>query len=118
LLYIIFMPPVNLYYRRDEYAPLLEDTADQLRDCVAEQLSTEKLTLTRNEVSVRTIRSLGKGMLADVEMDILAAPHPGRVERQDEICAAVRDFMLSQIPGLHDTKVWLSLQELGYSFDR
>jgi hypothetical protein len=116
--YYLFMPPVNLFYSAEEFEPQIVEAVNPLRDHVAEQLSTREKVLARDEVSVRIIKCLGEGMLADLEMDILAAPHASRIERQDEICDSVRDFMLSQIPELRDAKVWLGLQELGYSFGR
>lgn len=54
-------------------------------------------------------------MLASVEVDIAAAGFPERVERQDEICLNTRQFVLDNVDGLHDAKVWLALSELGHS---
>lgn len=112
------MPPVNLYYRNPEHASSLVSCVEPLREHVASQLSSTERMLNSNEVSVRMINALGSGMLADVEIDILAASNPTRVEQQDVICSNVRDFVMSQIPGLKDARVWLVLSELGYSFDR
>lgn len=113
---LYLMPPVNLYYRNPEQEQDLIEATEPLRDHVADELSSPERTLVRDQVSVRIIQSSGRGMLADVEMDILAAPNVDRTERQDEICDSVRAFIINQIPGLQDAKVWLSLQELGYSF--
>ena len=111
------MPPVNVYYRNAAHEQALIDATDPLRDCVARLLSTSERSLVRDEVSVRILKSLGQGMLADIEMDIAAASNPSRIQKQDEICGSVRDFIVSQVPDLADAKVWLSLHELGYSFD-
>jgi hypothetical protein len=111
------MPTINLFYQNQEHEPQLEAMTDPLKEYVAEQLTCEDITLGSDEVSVRLLRSLGKGMLADVEMDITAAPYAERVEKQDEICLNVRKFTMDQIPDVADVKVWLNLHELGHSWE-
>src|SRR5437899_61365 len=109
------MPIVNAFFRKDSHIAELEAMTPDLKDFVAEQLTCGERILNSGEVSVRVLRSLGKGMLADIEMDITAAPYPERVERQDEICLEVRQFVLDHVEGLEDAQVWLSLNELGHS---
>lgn len=109
------MPTVNTFFRNEAHLPQLEAMAPPLKEFVAEQLTCGDRALRSDEVSVRLLHSLGKGMLADIELDISAAPYPERVERQDEICRNVRDFVMANHKGLQDAQVWLSLNELGHS---
>lgn len=109
------MPTVNTYFRKGFHGPQLEDMTPELKDLVAKELTCGDRTLNSGEVSVRLLRSIGSGMLADVEMDITAAPYKERVERQDEICLTVRQFVLDHVDGLKDAQVWLNLHELGHS---
>jgi hypothetical protein len=111
------MPTVNTYFRKDELLPQLEGLTPELKLHVAEELTCKEITLDSSEVSVRLIKSIGSGMLADVEMDIAAAPYQERVDRQDEICLNIRRFVLDHIDGLEDAKVWLALSELGHSWE-
>ena len=110
------MPLVNTYYHNPGHEPGLVVAIIPLKKYIAEILSGERELLV-DDVSVRLIKSLGQGMMADVELDIIAATSPNRVEQQDQICAAVREHVLEQLPDISDAKVWLSLSELGYSFD-
>ncbi len=110
------MPTVNVFYRNSAHENALSALAGgPLQERVAEELTCPEIKLATDEVSVRLLRALGKGMLAPVEMDIIAADFPERVERQDEICRNVRQFVLGQIPELYDAKIWLSLNELGHN---
>ena len=56
-------------------------------------------------------------MIADVELDITAAPFQERVDRQDEISLDVQAFTKDLVPDADDVKVWLKLHELGHSFE-
>ncbi len=110
------MPTINTYFRNEALQNDLIALADgPLQSYVAEQLTCEEIKLAPGNVTVRLMRSIGKGMLAPVEMDIVAAPYPERVERQDEICLNVRQFVLDYVHDLYDAKVWLPLSELGHS---
>jgi hypothetical protein len=111
------MPTINVYYQKPEYESQLEAATDPLKEYVAEQLTCEDITLGPDEVSVRLLRSIGKGMLANIEMDITAAPYAERLNRQDEICLNVRKFAMDQMPDVADVKVWLNLHELGHSWE-
>lgn len=111
------MPVVNAYYRDSKYLSSLATSSPALKSYVAEQLTCGDRTLQPNEVSVRLLEAAGKSMLADVELDILAAPYKERVERQDKICRNVKKFVLDNVPGLDDANVWLVLSELGHSHE-
>ncbi len=111
------MPVVNTYYREPRFFPALSEASPAIQECIAEQLSCGDRTLQPSEVSVRLLDALGRNMLADVEIDMFAAPYKERVERQDEICRNVRKLVLSLVPDLQDTQVWLMLQELGHSWE-
>lgn len=110
------MPTINVYFENEGLVPDLSGMEDGLKEFAAEELTCEDIDLQPKEVSVRLIRSLGKGMMADVELDIYAAAFPERVQRQDEICANVRSFVLGNTKKVDEAQVWLILSELGHSF--
>lgn len=109
------MPTINIFYRNERHVTQLKEMTPPLKDYIAEQLTCKEITLNSGEVSVRLLQALVRGMLANVELDITAAPYAERVERQDEICLNVRQFVLDHITGLEDAQVWLNLHELGHS---
>jgi hypothetical protein len=111
------MPTVNVFYHNEEHEPQLVAATNPLKEFVAEQLTCGDISLAPDEVSVRILRSIGNGMLADVEMDMTAAAYSERVEKQDEICLNVRTFAMGQMPDVSDMKVWLNLHELGHSLE-
>lgn len=111
------MPTVNLYYRNRNHEAQIVDAIDPLKDFIAEKLTCGDISLTPEEVSIRGLYALGKGMIADIEMDMTAAPFADRVTRQDEICLEVQAFANGMIPAADDVKVWLNLHELGHSFE-
>lgn len=112
------MPAVELYYRKRDHEPQIEDAIDPLKVYIAEKLTCGDITLAPEEVSIRGIYvALGKGMIADIEMDITAAPFNERVDRQDEISLDVQSAAKNLIPDADDVKVWLKLHELGHSFE-
>jgi len=111
------MPAVNLYFNDDKYVAQLEKITPALKQFVADQLTCNDISLGPGEVSVRLLPARGKGMLAKVELDIFAAPYKERIDKQDEICLNVRQFVLDRVEGLEDAKAWLILSELGHSWD-
>jgi hypothetical protein len=111
------MPTLNIYSQNESHDSRIIEITIPLKEFAAEQLTCGDRKLASNEVTVRLLRSLGKDMLADVEIDITAAPYQERIDRQDEICLNVKRFVLEQMPGLEDTNVWLNLNELGHSWE-
>jgi len=112
------MPTVDLYYRKHEHEVHIADAIDPLKDFIAKKLTCGDIALSPEEVSIRgKYVALGRGMIADIEMDITAASFQERVERQDEISLEVQAFARSQVPESDDVKVWLNLHELGHSFE-
>ncbi len=118
LCYYLIMPTVNLFYRNQQHESQIVKAIDPLKGFIAEQLTCADITLGPDEVSIRVIKSLGEGMLADVEIDMAAAPYSERVEKQDEICLNVRSCTLERLPAADDVKVWLNLHELGHSWEQ
>ncbi len=111
------MPTVNLFYRNHDHEPQITQAMSPLKIYIAEQLTCTDISLTPEEVSIRALHSLGNGMIADIEMDMTAAPFAERVEQQDEICLNVQAFAKEKIPAADEVKVWLNLHELGHSFE-
>jgi hypothetical protein len=111
------MPTINLYFNDEKHLAQLKAATQQLKQYVADQLTCKDISLGPGEVSLRLLPAQGKGMLAEVELDIFAAPFLERIEKQDEICLNVRQFILEHVDGLADAKAWLILSELGHSWD-
>lgn len=111
------MPVLNLFINDEKYVEQLEKTTPALKQFVADQLTCKDISLGPGEVTVRLLRSAGSGMLAKVELDIYAAPYQERIDKQDEICLNVRQFVLDHVEGLEDAKAWLILSELGHSWN-
>ncbi len=110
------MPTINAFYRDEETAEQLEKLTSELNQYAAEQLTCGDIILKPEEVSVRLIHSSGKGMLAQLELEVTAAAFKERVEKQDEICLNVQKFIIDKTD-LRDVKVWLILSELGHSWE-
>lgn len=116
------MPTVNLYFSQDSHAvksfwKLKKTLIPELKSLVAGELSCSDRKLDPGEISVRWLSGHGDGMIAQLEVDITAHAYPERVQRSDDVCLAVRKFLLGKVPGLTDTRVWLSLTELGHSWE-
>lgn len=108
------MPTVNIFH--DEQAKELNDLSKKLKSYLAKKLSCADIKLTPEEVSIRLIRIDGGDMIGRVELEIKAHAFKKRVEKQDEICNDVRNYIMKEHPSLGDVRVWLILSELGHSW--
>jgi hypothetical protein len=88
----------------------------QLKQLLAEQLTCANITLKPDEISIRLIPVAAAGMIASVEIEIHAHSFPERIQKQDQICQNIRQFMVSKLPRIDDVRVWLALSELGHSW--
>jgi hypothetical protein len=109
------MPTINIFYDDNRDESKLHNVTAQLKQFVAQELTCGDIELNSDEVSVRLLKSHGKGMLAQVELEVTAASFKERVEKQDEICLNIQKFLLDEL-NLPDIKVWLILSELGHSW--
>lgn len=109
------MPTVNFYFQEDRTNEL-ERLIPDLKQFLAEKLTCEDIKLTPREISIRLIKISGGQMIGDTEIEISAHSFPERVEKQDEICMEVMNYLKEKAPYLGDTKVWLKLSELGHSW--
>jgi len=108
------MPSVNIYTNRERVKPLL-DILPELRKFIAEILSCGNRKLVDNEISLRIIVTDGSLKIADTELEINAFSYPERVQSQDDICIAIRDYVQKNCPKSGSTYIWLQLSELGHS---
>jgi len=115
------MPAINIYTNRDRVKPL-ESILSGLRDFAARELSCggrksvgDLVKLSSEEISLRILVPEASMQIADTELEITAHQYPERVERQDNICLAVKDYLQKQCPEAGSVYVWLSLSELGHS---
>lgn len=109
------MPTLNVYFRQNSDVEKMQPHISSLQSFVAEQLTCGDIALTSEEVSIRFLIVSGGTMIAPVEVEILAHSFAERVERQDEVCLAVRDYIKKEVD--LDVKVWLQLSELGHSWE-
>lgn len=111
------MPIVNVYYSEDKHQEMLGSHLDELKRLVAKQLTCSDIQLKTDEITVRLLRTSPEGMLATVELEIFAHAFSERVEKQDDICLAIRAHIMNNVPEFEDVRVWLILSELGHSWE-
>ena len=109
------MPLVTIYTSSNKEINELKDILPKLREFIARKLTCGERTLKPKEVSINVIVPSARLPIADVEIKIVAYSYPERVEKQDEICLAVKNFIISHKPSLGSVFVWLQLSELGHS---
>ena len=51
-------------------------------------------------------------MISEMECDISAYSYPERIQKQDEICNEVKEWIKKNLPETQNVSVWLSLSEL------
>lgn len=110
------MPTVNFFYGDDAHRQQLSELSGNIKSYVASELTCGDIRLDPSEVSVRLVRSEGEGMIAKLEVEITAHAFKERVERQDEICLRIREYLMDKIPDT-DIRVWLLLPQLGHSWE-
>jgi hypothetical protein len=111
------MPIVNTYYSSDKHKQMVLSHIDDLKGLVAKQLTCNDIQLKTNEITVRLLQTPREGMISDIELEIFAHAFSERVEKQDEICRAIRTHIMNNVPVLKDVRVWLVLSELGHSWE-
>lgn len=110
------MPIVNTYYSDDKQKEMVLSHINDLKSLVAEQLTCSEIELKAHEVTIHLIETPVGGMIAEMELEILAHAFRERVEKQDEICRVIRLHILKNVPELEEIRVWLALSELGHSW--
>lgn len=110
------MPTINVFSSNSSQLKQVEDIIPELKKKVAEELSNSDIQLGTDEVSIRLIQTQGSGMLASLELEITAHAFEERVQRQDEICLHIREFLKQRVEA-NEVRVWLLLPELGHSWE-
>jgi hypothetical protein len=110
------MPTVTIYAASRDHVEPLGALIPGLQGTVAVLLSTPDWELRPETISVRILAIDAGSMIAPIELELIGAAFPQRIERQDEICLAVRDWLRSVSPELPEARVWLLLCELGHSW--
>lgn len=87
-----------------------------LKIFLAEKLSCGDIKLSPKEISIRILNIEDDNMIGTVELEIKAHAFKERVEKQDEICNDVRQYIMQKDASLGDIRVWLILSELGHSW--
>jgi len=110
------MPTVNIFYQSGVQIDQLNDLLPELKTYIAQELSCGDIALTPDEVSVRFMAVTGGSMIAPIELEITAHAFGERIEKQDEICLRIRDFIKPHLDG-QEVRVWLLLPQLGHSWE-
>jgi hypothetical protein len=108
------MPSVNIYTSK-ERVKSLESILPELREFTAKELSCGDRKLNSNEMSLRIIVPDASLQIANTELEIKVFSYPERVQRQDEICLSIKDYIQKTCPQAGSIYVWLQLSELGHS---
>jgi len=108
------MPSVNIY-TIEKNTLALESILSELKEFVAKKLSCQDRILKGHEISIRIIVPAAQSSIAETEIIIAAHSYPERVQNQDNICLAIKHFLVSHFPSLKSVYVWLQLSELGHS---
>ena len=111
------MPIVNSYFSNDKQKDLVLSHINDLKELIAKQLSFSDIQLKTNEITIRLLHTPPEGMIAEMELEIFAHAFSERVEKQDDICLAIRSHIMGNVPELKDVRVWLILSELGHSWE-
>lgn len=110
------MPTINVFSTADSVLKEFDEITEDLKTFLANELSGSAIKLGNDEISVRLIKTTGSGMLAEAELEITAHAFKERVDRQDDICLKVRQFLKQRISA-DELRVWLLLPELGHSWE-
>lgn len=110
------MPTVNFFYQDEEHRQKLDARSSDIKSYIASELTCGDIKLDPSEVSVRLVRSEGQGMIGKLEVEITAHAFGERIDKQDEICLRVRDYLMTQLQNV-DVRVWLLLPQLGHSWE-
>ena len=111
------MPIVNTYFSSDKQKDMVLSHIDDLKALIAKQLTCNDTELKTNEITIRLLHTPSEGMIAEMELEIFAHAFSERVEKQDDICLAIRSHIMKNVPELKDVRVWLVLSELGHSWE-
>lgn len=107
------MPSATCYCSETDAARLAPHLV-RLKAFLAKELSCDARKLDSSEVSVRVIVPAHAANIAELEVEIHAHAYPERVAVQDEICRAVKKFVVD-CSGQRSVYVWLQSGELGHS---
>jgi hypothetical protein len=111
------MPSVNIFCQDQAVIDRLHSKVAALRRFVATTLSCGERELQPEEVSIRIMKVSAGAMISPLEIELLAFSYPSRVKKQDVICRDVVSFLKEILPDLPKSHVWLSLTELGHSWE-
>ena len=111
---MVYVPPVNIYTSREK-VKALESALPKIRAYIAQTLSCRGRRLADNEISLRVIVPDASVPIADTELEIKAHGYHERVQRQDESCLLIRNYVQRTCPKAGSAYVWLQLSELGHS---
>ncbi len=108
------MPPSVTIYTNKSMVQI-NKILPKLKEFAANALSCGDRKLASDEISIRIIVPESSSQIADTEIEIKAHSYKERVQKQDEICLSVKEFVQRMCPKVGSVYVWLQLSELGHS---
>jgi hypothetical protein len=111
------MPTVNIFDSKTTDEISWRDFVPELRHFIANELSCNQRSLGDDEISIRLISTNNLAMIAPIEVEINAHAYEARVSRSDEICLSIRAFIKERLSSDSDVRVWLTLADLGHSWE-
>jgi len=110
-----FMPTVNIYTRNRSTIDQLNKILLKLKEFIAKELSCGDRKLASDEISIRILVPESSSQIADTELEIKVHSYKERVQRQDDICLSIKEYVQKVYPKAGSVYVWLQLSELGHS---
>lgn len=111
----IIMPLVTIYISKEEHKEFLSKILDEFNEFTAKALSCQNRELNLNEMSIRVCKSEICKPISNIEVVVMVYSYQERIDRQDEICRELKEFLLEKCNNKFSVSVWLQLSELGYS---
>ncbi|HLD57498.1 MAG TPA: hypothetical protein VJA47_04275 [archaeon] len=109
------MPTVNIYTRNRSTIDQLNKILLKLKEFIAKELSCGDRKLASDEISIRILVPESSSQIADTELEIKVHSYKERVQRQDDICLSIKEYVQKVYPKAGSVYVWLQLSELGHS---
>ncbi len=109
------MPSVNIYTRNRGTIGQLSKILPKLKVFIAKELSCRDRKLASDEISIRILVPESSSQIADTELEIKVHSYKERVQRQDDICLSIKEYVQKVCPKAGSVYVWLQLSELGHS---
>ena len=87
------MPSVNIY-TNEKNVDKLEKSIIYIKEFIAKKLSCDNRKVEANEISIRIIVPSVSSTISETEIVMIAHSYPERIQKQDEICLSIKNFIV------------------------